>query len=275
MDQVCKQSEEWTAEYTACMRDLTSTPLRFIPAPLHITTMSIIVKLEDIRAKTSEPCLVNKMMQNFDLKRVRRKLSEIGILHYGLVNNGFGNSCTFEYKEKNMKSLKIFFNGQIQCSGVTCFSDIPIVSSTARLVVSVLLDIDIALVQTKLSFMNATFRLPFGINTTSMYDLLYPKFMGNIRMSPKIYKRLTIEHHGQETSSKVSIMVFHSGSIVLTGAKNPTALINACSFILREINSGYDSVYTPLPPQKTARPPLKRGRKRKNETFDQFVRGLM
>lgn len=256
-------------------------------AALRITTTSIILHTSDLLKLTglSTHAVFSCMASTFDSTRARKTIQrKAHISKYGLVENGFGNSISFEFKhdERNViTSCKIFANGKVQCSGISRFTDVPMVAKVVSVVLNTLLGRDDICVKSfTLSFINAAAKFPFGINTQILYERLFPTLMGRVQMSPRIHKRLTISYTdtssaSEKTKALCSIMLFHTGSIIITGCKSLAVLASSYQYILRLLDDAFPYVGLPAPPVKEARLPLKRGRKRKTDTFESFLKELM
>ena len=92
----------------------------------------------------------------------------------------------------------------------------------------------------KIRMINSGFRIGFLINRESLYGII--KNSG-IRCSyePCIHACVNIKHD-YKNKDTVSIFVFESGAIIITGAKTKNHIISAYEFITKFLYENYDSV---------------------------------
>lgn len=250
---------------------------RTFPYGLRVSTLSAILTVTSVQALTKRTGkqLIEQLFEAFGkTSRLRALREATGLRSFGLVSNGFGNSCTFEYmQDGRMRSLKLFLNGKVQCCGIQHFSEMPRVAHLACQVLNTLLRRprhDIRPSHMVLSFINATVRLPFCVKTPVLYEALYPQLLGNIRMSPKVYKRLTLVLHG------TSIMLFHSGNAIFTGCKSLDQLDRAHGELLTLLETHAASATVPRAMHDSSPGPArKRGRKRTADTYESFIRSFV
>lgn len=242
------------------------------PSQLHVSTISIIFKYNHLKnlCKMNFDEIVRHVMKQFDDLSVRERLGNVlSNKTYGLVMNGFGNSFTFEYHdERSSKSLKFFMNGQLQCSGLRKFEEASTIAKYAENIINILMDRDdIRIYDFKVSLMNAHVALNSGINNRTLYDVLYPSLLGNIKMSQKIHKRLSITFSDGDVN--VTIMVFHTGKIIFAGARLPIQLSAAYTYVIQLIDKHFARIKDQLPIKTKSCG--KRGRKKKDSTFEAFL----
>lgn len=92
----------------------------------------------------------------------------------------------------------------------------------------------------KIRMINSNFHIGFLINRENLYELLSK---GGIRCSfePCIHACVNIKYN-YKNKDTISIFVFESGSIVITGAKSKNHIVDAYKFITKVLYENYDNI---------------------------------
>ena len=164
----------------------------------------------------------------------------------------FQNQLTVEIRpdiEKlpdNKISIKIFKNGSIQMSGVKSLyacnlaisklidsiskeygviidgkiNDIKFVSDKTKIKVN----------RYKVDMINSNFNINYEVNRESLYNILLNKKI-ECRYEPSIHACVNIKFRPTESIKNISIFVFQSGHIIITGAKNINNIAESYEYI--------------------------------------------
>ena len=143
-------------------------------------------------------------------------------------------------------NIKLFKNGSLQMSGCTQLLDANIAISKLIFRLSIIIknelndDIqfvenisDLKLVKINIDFINSNFGVNYLINKVNLYQLLTEQ---------NILCRLTAKHaclnikHKISSDIYISIFVFQTGSIIITGAKTAENIRDAYIFIVKFLN---------------------------------------
>ena len=172
--------------------------------------------------------------------------------------NAFQNQLTLEIiPDKNLFpnnkiSVKLFKNGSIQMAGIksleacnyvlnklidTLKKEYGIVNETNTITdIKFIDDIDgIKITNFKIDMINSNFNIGFRINRETLYNII---ILNKIQCSfePSIHACVNIKILPKKAIKNVSIFVFQSGNVIITGAKNVESIIEAYDFIIMFLN---------------------------------------
>jgi TATA-box binding protein (TBP) (component of TFIID and TFIIIB) len=166
--------------------------------------------------------------------------------------NSFQNQLTIEVRPdvkkfpENKISVKIFKNGSIQMSGVKSLDAcnhalVKLIDRVTKeygvIVDGVMKDIsfvenkqDININGFKIDMINSNFNIGFEINRENLHEILLKKKI-QCRYEPCIHACVNIKFHPEGAIKNVSIFVFQSGNIIITGAKNTESIVESYKYI--------------------------------------------
>jgi TATA-box binding protein (TBP) (component of TFIID and TFIIIB) len=160
----------------------------------------------------------------------------------------FNNQLTMKMKiaEDKYVSVKIFLNGSIQIAGSKSIQQI---NKAIESLIKILkkkyfvesLNEEIHLVESynfaikdfKINMINSNFYVNYKINIENLYPLITKKGV-KARFEPLSHRCVNIKfvpENSKITDKPISIFVFESGSIIITGARNGNNIKNAYEFI--------------------------------------------
>ena len=160
----------------------------------------------------------------------------------------FNNQLTMKLKIADDKfvSVKIFLNGSIQIAGSKSIEQI---NKSIECLLKILkkkyfvesLNEEIHLVESynfaikdfKINMINSNFYVNYKINIENLYPLITKKGV-KARFEPLSHRCVNIKfvpENSKITDKPISIFVFESGSIIITGARNGNNIKNAYEFI--------------------------------------------
>lgn len=145
----------------------------------------------------------------------------------------FNNSLTLskEVGDKKKRSVKLFPNGKIHVTGSsTPLEGLKIIQEIQTIVDEVFPETTkFPMSPMETQMINATFRLPHGIDQLALLNLYknHPKHVSKESFSPETYSAVKAKMFN------MTISVFKTGSIVMSGAKNFKDLTRAYKFLLK------------------------------------------
>ncbi len=167
-------------------------------------------------------------------------------------NNCFQNQMTVEIKPDLPKypdskvSLKIFKNGSIQMSGIKCIQacntvlskliieltrEYGIIEDKKMVDIKFVDDIDtLEVYNFKVDMINSGFQLNFEVNRENLYNQLLENKI-ECKFEPSIHAGVNIKFSPTGAEKKVSIFVFESGNIIITGAKKVSNIFESYNYI--------------------------------------------
>jgi TATA-box binding protein (TBP) (component of TFIID and TFIIIB) len=180
-------------------------------------------------------------------------------------NRSFDNQLTMEVIVTGEKkiNIKIFKNGSFQMTGCKSIVDCNIVLN--KLINRLTQDIatynkelnkivDITFVEDvdlenifvsgfKIDMINSNFKKNYNINRDALFEILKTKGV-KCRHEPLIHACVNIKYPipDDPTDRTVSIFVFQSGNIIITGARNKDQIIKAYNWINLNLEENYNSI---------------------------------
>jgi hypothetical protein len=145
----------------------------------------------------------------------------------------FNNSLTLskDVGETKKRSVKLFPNGKIHVTGSsTPMEGLEIIQEIQKIVDEVFPETKNNPVSPmEIQMINATFRLPHGIDQMALLDLYkkHKKFVKKPSYSPETYSAVKAKMFN------MTVSVFKTGSIVMSGAKNFKDIAMAYKFLIR------------------------------------------
>ena len=169
--------------------------------------------------------------------------------------NSFHNQLTVEVRPDIVKlpdnkiSIKIFRNGSIQMSGVKSLHACNLALN--KLIENLNMEYGVVeegkineikfingdnkiteIVRFKVDMINSNFKIGYQINREELYNILLEKRI-QCRYEPCIHACVNIKFKPINAPKNVSIFVFQSGSIIITGAKNMPSIIECYNYITK------------------------------------------
>jgi len=93
----------------------------------------------------------------------------------------------------------------------------------------------------KIVMINSNFNIGFNIDRDKLYDLITIKNIAECSYDPIIHACVNIKYDCDNKT--VSIFVFESGSIIITGANNGKHILDAYNFINKLLCTNYKQIY--------------------------------
>lgn len=177
----------------------------------------------------------------------------------------FFNQVSIKIKSKygNNPNVKLFKNGSIQltgCKGEKHFIELLEIVCRELLKVKAIVDpktmntvvvkpfvtnrnnIDISkITNINIRMINSNYNIGFRIDREKLYSLLLKKNI-DCSFEPCVHACVNIKHNYKNVE-KISIFVFESGSIIITGAKTWDHINSAYTFITTTLYENYSKIY--------------------------------
>ena len=173
-------------------------------------------------------------------------------------NRNFFNQLTIEVKTNNNRKInaKLFKNGSVQLTGCKSMIDVNVVLNKMikRLekVVAVLvddneivekpfynLDKKIKMTNFDINMINSNFSVDYEINRESLYNILLTNKV-TCTYEPCIHACINIKY--KLDTGKVSIFVFQSGHIIITGAKTEDQIQKSYDYIQKILADNFHNI---------------------------------
>ena len=246
--------------------------LEKLPEDIAISTMTITCKINtefyatnigkyldlrpngvvDIRHGNNEDMTTNRTII------VRKVLAQ----KYKKKKKAFYNQVTLLVKTANkIMNVKLFSNGAIQLTGcksiesviealTKIFKELNIVKAVYDKETNMIVEkqyvtnpkiVDINnLYDIKICMINSNFTMEFNIDRDNLFDLLISDKI-ECSYDPIIHACVNIKYEHMEKT--VSIFVFESGAVIITGARSCEQIVNAYNFINKYLLKHYDVLH--------------------------------
>lgn len=203
----------------------------------HILRISTITAICEISINKVDLNKFNEYITN--TKNVTTKHSknhdEYTVTKRGKVRKTFFNQLTINYKDISKKSIKIFLNGKLQLTGLSSLFECKLVIEMICKWLSECFLERITYNNFKIGMINSNFMINHTINLEKLqYYLINNHSNANIRFEPDTYPAINVK---SLFDNKVSIFIFGSGNIVITGAKTLSEIKTAYEYISQILNN--------------------------------------
>ena len=202
---------------------------------LRISTMSITFKVSqnaiDLERVANECELKEDGIRFTDYNGVYRGIDQTGAPKRRRRFNNFFNSMTLGIVgdgEGRLVHFKLFKNGSVQCAGCKCVSDANV--SIHHLVEALSPMIEVELTGIKINLINANFKLGFCVNRDKLHELFVCMGFASVYEKCK-HAGVGVKYQPLEKESPISMFIFESGAVVLTGSKNDKHITEGFHFI--------------------------------------------
>ena len=170
--------------------------------------------------------------------------------------NCFQNQMTVEIRPDlkeypfSKVSVKIFKNGSIQMSGIKSIKAVntvlgKLVTELSKEIAIIENDVikeiymienneKISVSKFKIDMINCGFVCGYEVNRENLYKKLLAHEI-DCKYEPSIHAGVNIKYHPNDNQKKVSIFIFESGNIIITGAKNIENIMEAYEYVTQFI----------------------------------------
>lgn len=221
---------------------------------LNVSTITLICNLNVNQINMSEFC------GRFDEPTMEMKSCKpnksFELTKRGKMIKSFFNQVTLNYRDISQKSIKIFSNGKLQITGLTSCVECNRVSMfVTELLRKYMRDETITIVHTYIGMINSNFSVMKNLDLVPLSACLNTyKHVLSI-YNPESYPAINMKYTDPTMDMSVSIFIFGTGNIVITGGKRLRDMRMAYQFINDVIRSKEASVvkntpYVPKPVRK-------------------------
>ena len=197
---------------------------------LRISTITIVC---DLNIKTLDLSLLNEYIINeisFVSTKHSKDHNECIISKRGKVKKTFFNQLTINYEDVSKKSIKIFLNGKIQITGLTSMIESKyVIRMISKWISKCMGDENVYIENFKIGMINSNFTINKGIYLEKLQsELIRSCKHVYSRYEPDTYPAINVKNI---FDNKVSVFIFGSGNIVITGAKTLKEIKESYIFI--------------------------------------------
>ena len=237
-------------------------------SPIANTTFSYLLTLDKFRdaipeehrpswVKITTITMVSKFLDTIDIPKLKNRLSEIGTIKIRMEESGYSgfewkvkptkfyNQITLGYIDRySTKSIKVFPNGSIQVAGCSDLFDCNRIIKQLTLLLKNVLDIkkEIPTNSFRVVMINSNFSLNSNINLIALYNHFLSEKTFNVTFDPDRYSAVKIKFKPASDMKQVTVSIFGTGKIIVTGAETLREIAYAYNVINRHILSKADEI---------------------------------
>ena len=196
--------------------------------------------------------MVSMSKINIDINKIRDIFTKLGSIKIKIKN---GNGDGFEWKLKSTtfynqitlgyidqystKSIKVFPNGSIQVAGCSDLFDCMRIIGQLSFLFDELLDMKklIPIDSYRVVMINTNFSLNYNVNLMKITEHFSKHGLFNVSFEPDRYSAVKIKFKPASDMKEVTVSIFSTGKIIVTGAETLKEIVYAYNIINHHINS--------------------------------------
>jgi len=164
---------------------------------------------------------IKEFSENFQSDHVSIKYSntpkDFIVTKRGKIKKNFFNQVTLNYADISKKSIKIFSNGKLQITGISSNVESEYVVNNVVGWINETLNVNIKAIKTYIGMINSNFSLGRCIDLIKL-NLILNNDMNVVSIyNPESYPAINMKYHIDDT--RVSVFIFGTGNVVITGGK--------------------------------------------------------
>lgn len=196
----------------------------------HVCNISTITLIGDLDTAELDLARLVESLSNsiFEIKISSK--NQHTVTKRGKIKKSFFNQITLNYKDISKKSIKLFSNGIIHITGLTCFLECNKLSLKIVDIINECLNTNISLLGLRIGMINNNFSCNYNLNLRVLSKKLITTCYIS-RYNPESYPAINLKYE------KVSIFIFGSGNVVITGGKSLEEIIDTYKFITNFIRN--------------------------------------
>lgn len=208
---------------------------------LNVSTITLICNLNVDKICMSTFC------DHFDepgieIKRCRPN-KEYELTKRGKLKKSFFNQVTLNYVDISKKSIKVFSNGKLQLTGLTsCLECNRVSSMVLGWLNKYIRNQNITITNMYIGMINSNFSVLKNLDLIRLNAILNQNEHVMSLYNPESYPAINMKYNDATKDISVSVFVFGTGNIVITGGKRLAHMRDAYTFVYKIIDSNRDIV---------------------------------
>ena len=237
-------------------------------SPIANTTFSYLLTVDKFRdslpdehkptwVKVTTITMVSKFLDTIDIPKLKNRLSELGTIK---IRNSECESGGFEWKVKpttfynqitlgytdiySTKSIKVFPNGSVQVAGCSDLFDCNRVIKQLSFLLKNVLNIkkEIPVNSFRVVMINSNFSLNYNINLVALYNHFLSEKIFDVTFDPDRYSAVKIKFKPASDMKQVTVSIFSTGKIIITGAETLKEIAYSYNIINRHILTNAEKI---------------------------------
>jgi TATA-box binding protein (TBP) (component of TFIID and TFIIIB) len=153
----------------------------------------------------------------------------------GKIKKNFFNQVTLNYQDISNKSIKIFSNGKLQITGISSKLESEYVINQIVSWINCTLNICVRPIKKYIGMINSNFSVGKCIDLISLNKLLNTNVKVLSIYNPESYPAINMKYNIDDT--RVSVFIFGTGNVVITGGKCIVHIHKTYKFIINILNN--------------------------------------
>lgn len=216
----------------------------------HILNVSTITFICELSVKEID---LLTFINTFEEKKQNTKFNDITmkteshgafeVSKRGKVKKSFFNQITLNFKDINKKSIKIFSNGKLQLTGLTSQYECIHVSDYVVALLNYILPQTpgIAITKSYIGMLNSNFSVLYNIDLVKFNKILQQNGNCFSVYNPESYPAINLKIYLDENERSLSVFIFGTGNIVITGSKTLQEMQSAYLYITKLLGDHFVS----------------------------------
>lgn len=187
--------------------------------------------------------------KKLDLERMRtvfRKIKNIPIKKGGVWRrfySSFYNQITIGYEDAlSVKKVKIFPNGSLQIAGCRDPYDCKRFVHQLQLILKLIYKVHVPFDSFKVVMINSNFSINHVINQNVIFGKFNQRKGFIVSFDPDRYSAVKMKFKPVPTGKQVTVSIFSSGSVIITGAQTLEEVFGAYKIILDQTHAHFDTI---------------------------------
>ena len=239
-------SEQYTQDAMDFVRRIgtfrNSVPEELRPTWLKLTTITLVsshLKDAGIRLDLDRIRRVFKHMRYIPIQRD----GSAACFKWRLFYSSFYNQVTIGYIDSlSTKKVKVFPNGSMQIAGCRDLDDCKRFINQLRIIIELIYNVDVPYSSFRNVMINSNFSLNHMINQMNVIDAFRTRnFI--VSFDPDRYSAVKMKFTPVEGGKQVTVSIFSSGSIIITGAQTIQEVSEAYVTIVQKMVSRHQDIF--------------------------------
>tara|TARA_B110000977_G_scaffold147510_1_gene186965 strand:- start:3638 stop:4474 length:837 start_codon:yes stop_codon:yes gene_type:complete len=193
--------------------------------------------------------MISKLGMSIDVAFIRKAFREIGDVYisakgtkgdgfkWTLKDTTFYNQVTLNYTDDySTKSIKLFPNGSIQVAGCTDLLDCNRVIRQLTSLLRLFINKDLVARGFQVVMINSNFSLNYKLNLHEVATHFAKNEIFDVSFDPDRYSAVKIKFKPAEDAKRVTVSIFSTGKIIVTGAETLKEIVFSYNIINHHIN---------------------------------------
>lgn len=219
-----------------------SIPEHLRPTWLKLTTITLVsshLKDMGMRLDLDRIRTVFKHMRYIPIRR-----NGVGnYFNWRLFYSSFYNQVTIGYTDSlSTKKVKVFPNGSMQIAGCRDLADCKRFINQLRIIIELIYNVDVPYESFRIVMINSNFSLNHMIHQMNVIDAFKTRNF-TVSFDPDRYSAVKMKFTPVENGKQVTVSIFSSGSIIITGAQTIQEVCEAYIAIVKKMISRHDDIF--------------------------------